>query len=233
MADPGAHKPGFQPADLLLILFVALFLWLAVPQLELAFDVLVGGAILENGNLRAVDLWANGAILLVIFGMLPFLWVLGTRNEAWRGTLLYFRLHHPLRSAVWGVGLGIGLVIALVIVGLIMELVGAAPENPAIEQLSAVMTWPLALFLSFSAAVGEEILFRGVLQRWIGVWGQAAVFAMLHAWQGVYGIAFTLLLALVFGFMVKRGGSLWIAIVAHFTFDIIQMAVLIAYPEGA
>lgn len=72
-------------------------------------------------------------------------------------------------------------------------------------------------------AIGEELLFRGVLQRllgeWaknvnVGVWISAFVFSAMHA--QFYGFVPRMLLGALFGYLLVWSGSLWLPILAHF-----------------
>jgi len=72
-------------------------------------------------------------------------------------------------------------------------------------------------------AVGEELLFRGVVQRiftrmtknhhW-GIWISALLFSALH--MQFYGFFPRALLGALFGYLLVWSGSLWIPIIAHF-----------------
>ncbi|MDQ3460315.1 MAG: CPBP family intramembrane metalloprotease [Deinococcota bacterium] len=80
------------------------------------------------------------------------------------------------------------------------------------------ITLPLAFGLAAATAVSEELFFRGALLPLLGVWGQAAVFALLHpaprrAWSYT---AYTFVAGLVFGYVTLWTGSLWAAMLAHF-----------------
>ena len=72
-------------------------------------------------------------------------------------------------------------------------------------------------------AIGEEFLFRGVIQRiftqWTrnihwGIWISAALFSALH--MQFYGFIPRMLLGAMFGYLLVWSGSLWIPIIAHF-----------------
>ncbi|MEY4594613.1 MAG: hypothetical protein RIQ47_1023, partial [Bacteroidota bacterium] len=72
-------------------------------------------------------------------------------------------------------------------------------------------------------AIGEELLFRGVLQRllgeWaknvnVGIWISAFVFSAMHA--QFYGFVPRMLLGALFGYLLVWSGSLWLPILAHF-----------------
>jgi len=83
----------------------------------------------------------------------------------------------------------------------------------------------LALFvIAVLPAIGEEVLFRGVLQRrftdWlggnphVGIWLAAAVFSAIH--MQFYGFFPRLLLGALFGYLYFWAGNLWVPILAHF-----------------
>ncbi len=72
-------------------------------------------------------------------------------------------------------------------------------------------------------AIGEEFLFRGVIQRsftrmtknhhW-GIWISAFFFSALH--MQFYGFLPRFLLGGLFGYLLYWGGSMWLPIIAHF-----------------
>jgi membrane protease YdiL (CAAX protease family) len=77
--------------------------------------------------------------------------------------------------------------------------------------------------IAFLPAIGEELLFRGVIQRiftrmtknyhW-GIWIAAFLFSALHI--QFYGFVPRLLLGVLFGYLLIWSGSMWLPIVAHF-----------------
>lgn len=194
------------------------------PLLLAAFD-------LASGDVQAVeltqgDLWINAAALMLLFGVVPFTWIAMTRNDPRAGTIAYFRLGRPWTHLGIGVLGGIGLVILLILVGLVLVAFDAAPENPGTDALASGLTWPLVIALSVAAGVGEEVLFRGILQKHITWVGQALLFGALHAYQGVFAVVAITVLALLFGYVIHRGVSLWVTIGAHTTFDLIQLSLV-------
>lgn len=72
-------------------------------------------------------------------------------------------------------------------------------------------------------AIGEELLFRGVIQRiftkmtkshhW-GIWISAILFSALHL--QFYGFIPRMLLGVLFGYLLVWSGSLWLPVAAHF-----------------
>jgi hypothetical protein len=80
--------------------------------------------------------------------------------------------------------------------------------------------------LAGASAVGEEILFRGALQPWIGLWPTAIIFSLLHIGPGLRFLAWTALalaMGLVFGLMARWLGDLSGSIVAHFVINLLNI----------
>ena len=82
------------------------------------------------------------------------------------------------------------------------------------------------VFISLFAAVGEELFFRGVLQRlfirafkepWAGIVLTAVIFSAFHL--QFYGFFPRLFLGIILGAIYWYSGSLWPAILAHFCYD--------------
>jgi uncharacterized protein len=82
------------------------------------------------------------------------------------------------------------------------------------------------VFISLFAGIGEEIFFRGILQRtfirafknpWMGIVFTAAIFSAFHF--QFFGFFPRLALGIVLGAIYWYSGSLWAAIIAHFVYD--------------
>ena len=80
--------------------------------------------------------------------------------------------------------------------------------------------------LALLSSCGEELLFRGAIQPFLGVWFTAAIFAIMHIdpdgrspiwtiWAFIGGV--------VMGLAVKTTGSLWPAIWIHFGVNLISI----------
>jgi len=87
-------------------------------------------------------------------------------------------------------------------------------------------------------AVGEELLFRGVLQKifinWsknphIGIWITAILFSALH--MQFFGFFPRLMLGVLFGYIFYWSRSLWIPILGHFINNGTVVVVSYFYPE--
>src|SRR4051812_18773258 len=82
------------------------------------------------------------------------------------------------------------------------------------------------LFILLFAGGGEELVFRGILQRmviqktqnqWMGFVLPAAFFSGIHF--HFYGFFPRLFLGILLGAIYWYSGSLWVAILAHFLYD--------------
>ena len=88
--------------------------------------------------------------------------------------------------------------------------------------------------ISILPGIGEELLFRGVLQnglhKWsknmhVAIWISAFLFSAIHL--QFYGLVPRMLLGALFGYLYVWSGSLWYAIIAHIANN--GIAVIIAY----
>ncbi len=86
--------------------------------------------------------------------------------------------------------------------------------------------------LALIPAIGEEFLFRGILQKifydsskriHIAIWLSAFLFSALHL--QFYGFFPRMILGALFGYLFFWSGNLWIPITAHFTNNLIAVSV--------
>jgi len=104
-----------------------------------------------------------------------------------------------------------------------------AEENVALLTeafLKVDTTWELIFnlfMIAFLPAIGEELLFRGVIQKiftgWTknhhwGIWITAILFSALHI--QFYGFIPRMLLGVLFGYLLIWSGSIWLPVIAHF-----------------
>ncbi|MCB0405495.1 MAG: CPBP family intramembrane metalloprotease [Bdellovibrionales bacterium] len=161
------------------------------------------------------------AILLFEFGLgaLGALWVYWTGGE-WPA----FQLGVSALFSVLTFGLPLYAFAVLVTSEAGLRIAGfrrifeALAESFLGELIERLPIWQLAL-LSLSAGVGEEILFRGVAQPYLGVWVTGLVFGLLHALTPTYFfVAFAVgtYLGLVFGW---TSGNLFVPVAVHTVYD--------------
>ena len=79
------------------------------------------------------------------------------------------------------------------------------------------------ILIGILPAVGEELLFRGIVQQLfkkmygnahVAIWISAALFSALHL--QFFGFLPRLVLGAMFGYMLEWSGTLWLPIIAHF-----------------
>lgn len=88
------------------------------------------------------------------------------------------------------------------------------------------------IFISFCAGFGEELLFRGSIQVYLGIWITAVIFVAIHGYLNpknlkisAYGIYMTLSIA-VLGYMTEYIG-VFASCVAHMFIDVVLFYYLI------
>jgi membrane protease YdiL (CAAX protease family) len=118
-------------------------------------------------------------------------------------------------------------------------------EEAALRQIKFMMQekTPLELvknlvFIALFAGVGEELFFRGILQRlfiratrspWAGIIITAVVFSGIHF--QFYGFFPRFFLGILLGAIYWYSGSLWVAILAHFLYDAAVIVLVYFNPE--
>jgi uncharacterized protein len=190
--------------------------------------------------------------LLLAFSLIPMVRILslamplGPISLVYRFPLIYLPLIAATIAVMWVVGLKpadiglnlkhwpyqiIGGIISGIAIGTLEYLI--IGTSPLISSLTLQEIWLPAVILFVTTGLGEELIFRGVLQNLsealMGRWGIILIglcFAILH--MGFYSwgdVAFVFIVALFFAAMVKRTGSLFGAILAHGTANVILFLV--------
>lgn len=85
-------------------------------------------------------------------------------------------------------------------------------------------------WVSFSAGVCEEILYRGFLMWFIASWFgvlpavvlSSVAFGIAHSYQGISNGVQTAIIGLWMAILFWLTGSLWVPMLAHFVFDVIS-----------
>jgi membrane protease YdiL (CAAX protease family) len=85
--------------------------------------------------------------------------------------------------------------------------------------------WFEAVLIALTAGVGEEILFRGVLQPLCGIWGASLLFGLAHAITPTYAIVAGLIGGYL-GWLVEWSDNLLPAIVVHSVYDFLAILVV-------
>jgi len=81
------------------------------------------------------------------------------------------------------------------------------------------------ILLAAAAGVGEEVLFRGVLQEYLTIWPTSLLFGVLHALTPSYFILATLMSAYL-GWLQNETGNLLVPILVHWLYDCVALLLL-------
>lgn len=145
------------------------------------------------------------------------------------------------RPALSDLGLGIAIGLAFLAITFGAEQMGLSRDLSSIREQVAGGAGALAMALLYAivgAALYEEITFRGFFMLRIAslfggsmpAWlvanaGQAIVFGLVHAQQGLAGMVYTSALAFVLGLVFLRiGRNLWPLIIGHAVYDCLRYA---------
>lgn len=233
----GAYRVrGFNPASYVHMIALILAIYLLGSQL---IGFIAGGGLeglAESYQEAGLDVWSlfgNSLPLVVI----PFVGVgLGVRRNL-RQALDRLGLGVVTREGVaLSIGVTFALFVGLFVIGLVWTLV--VPQDIYEEQTQAskalsdsIDTIGLAFLVAATAAIGEEIAFRGALQPVIGFWPTALIFTLTHtqyaltpAWLIIFGVA------VAFGWIRQRYNTT-VAILTHFWYNLFQLLLLFAVPE--
>ena len=200
-------------------------------------DFVIGGGLAGvaeefEGGISLGDLLVNSLPMVVW----PFIGVgLGTRRT-WRQALQRLGLG-PLSWRDVGAALSVsfGLLIWLVVVGVLWQVLSPPDlyeeQTQATDALaSGITTLGMAFALSATAAIGEEIAFRGALQPVFGFWATALCFTLFHAqytltpaWLLIFGVAVAL------GWVRQRYNTTT-SILTHFLYNFVQLMIALSVP---
>jgi len=105
--------------------------------------------------------------------------------------------------------------------------------HASFRDLLGPLTGKEIAILALASSIGEELLFRGALLPWFGVWIQAAVFAVLHIGPGKRFLPWTLsafVLGVAFGALALWTGNLGGPIAAHFFINYLNLKYIVRSP---
>lgn len=198
-------------------------------------DFVVGGGIagmaasLENTGVNIGDFLFQNALWLVAAALGIGLFIRRTFPSA----LERLGLRIPtLQDINWGIGVGVLLFGAVIALGMIwlrfVTQEQLEQQTAASSQLAGLInTLPLSLAVSLVVAIGEEIFFRGALQPVFGIWLTSLFFAVIHTQYTLTPATLMILItALALGWLRQRH-STSAAIVAHFVYNFIQLALAV------
>lgn len=173
----------------------------------------------------------------LVIGLYGALALLAILFSAGRGDPDPYRLDDDLAarwlllSPLLGLAIGLALVWATRVVTARFD--WARGLHSGFRDLLGPLTTRDIVILAAASSIGEELLFRGALQPWIGVWPQALLFAVLHVAPGKRFVAFlpwtvsALIVGVGLGYVAEATGNLGAPIVAHFTINLLNLRYIV------
>ena len=173
----------------------------------------------------------------MVIGLYGAMGIVALLIAAGRGDPDIYRFgHHP---AAWlllaGPGFGAALGLAVVALTRIAtrHLQWARDLQASFHDLLGPLAAREIVILALASSIGEELLFRGALMPWFGVWISSAVFAALHIGPGRRFLPWTasaFALGLLFAELAAHTGSLGGPIAAHFAINFLNLRYIVRRP---
>ncbi|WP_422361225.1 CPBP family intramembrane glutamic endopeptidase [Reichenbachiella sp.] len=246
---PNSLQSNQSPLSLLLtLILLSMGTYLIAPMILMSLGVEILGISFEEfmRKIGAKEPEPAGQLVLVIVqgvsSMLSFIVVpaLFIKKYEQRNLTYYFHFRSINMHAI---ALTLGLTLSLMVVNSLLiewNMNVEFPESLAVpfdrmEQQGRLMTEYLTDFHSLTyflvvlvvvavvPAIGEELLFRGLIQKYLqGIWGNphvaiwvtAMFFSAFH--MQFYGFVPRMALGAFFGYLFYFSGNLWYASIAHF-----------------
>ena len=173
----------------------------------------------------------------LVIGLYGAMGIVAFLVAAGRGDPDLYRLGGSPAAWQLGAAPGLGIALGLAIVGLTRlatrHFQWARDLHSSFRDLLGPLTAREIVILALASSIGEELLFRGALMPWLGIWVQAAIFALLHVGPGRRFLPWTLsafALGLAFGALAKWTGNLGGPIAAHFAINFLNLRYIVGEP---
>jgi membrane protease YdiL (CAAX protease family) len=175
----------------------------------------------------------------LVIGLYGAMALVGLLIAAGRGNPDLYRLGSPeawllLVGPILGFAVGLGVVWLTRVATRHFQ--WARELHGSFRDLMGPLTGHEIMVLALASSIGEEILFRGALLPWMGVWLQALVFALLHVGPGRRFLPWTvsaLVMGLAFGWLAEWTGSLGAPSAAHFAINFLNLRHIVRTPMPA
>ena len=174
----------------------------------------------------------------LVIGLYGAMGIFALLIAAGRGNPDLYRLGGSPEAWKLCAGPALGLVLGLIVVGLTRiatrHFQWARDLHASFRDLLGALTGREIVILALASSIGEELLFRGALLPWFGVWIQALVFAVLHIGPGRRFLPWTvsaLVLGIAFGWLAQWTGNLGGPIAAHFTINFLNLKFIVGEGE--
>lgn len=136
-----------------------------------------------------------------------------------------------LAGPVIGMGAGLGVVVLTRVST--RRFRWARDLHTVFRDMLGPLTGREILILAMASAIGEEVLFRGALLPWMGLWLQTIVFALVHVGRGKVFVPWTIsafVIGLGLSALAVWTGNLGAPIAAHFVINFLNLRHIVNTP---
>ncbi len=191
------------------------------------------GAVPETIDESAVvaGLWQSAIILVGI----PLAWVVTFHRGGFAAAAQRLRLRSSDLPADLGIGVvaGFAALVLSVLVMLVITQFVELPRNEVVEAMGGAFSWRTVLLVAIFSSTTEEVFFRGFLQPRLGVVPTNILFGFAHLSYGIpMQVVVPMALGFAFSVLTQRRRSIVPAIVAHFVFNGVQLALAKAVADS-
>ena len=170
----------------------------------------------------------------MVIGLYGAMGIVALLIAAGRGDPDVYRFGHQPPAWLLLAGPGFGAVLGLAVVALTRVatryFAWARELQASFHDLLGPLTGREIVILALASSIGEELLFRGALMPWFGVWISSAIFAALHIGPGRRFLPWTtsaFVLGVLFAELAARTGSLGGPIAAHFAINFLNLRYIV------
>lgn len=174
----------------------------------------------------------------LVIGLYGGMAIVGLLIAAGRGNPDLYRIAPAPDWLLLG-GPALGVAVGLAVVGLTRvatrHFQWARDLHTSFRDLLGPLTGREIVILALASSIGEELLFRGALLPWIGLWAQGLIFALLHVGPGRRFLPWTAsaaVLGVAFGVLAEQTGNLGGPIAAHFMINFLNLRFIVARDPG-
>ena len=172
----------------------------------------------------------------LVIGLYAAMGIVALLIAAGRGDPDLYRLGGNPSATLLLAGPALGAAIGLVFVSLTRvattRLQWARDLQTSFHDLLGPLTGREIGILAIASSIGEELLFRGALMPWFGVWISSAIFAALHIGPGRRFLPWTasaFVLGVMFAELAHYTGNLGGPICAHFAINFLNLRYIVRH----
>jgi len=119
------------------------------------------------------------------------------------------------------------LLISSMLIGLLAIAIGLQEDAGLVKEIISQIPIQWVLVSVFCASIAEEIMFRGLLTKKVGIWASSFLFAISHAG---YGSLTEMVGAFVLGAILAKQfiktNNIWNVIITHLLYNLIVVSII-------